>query len=76
MRETENSLGRDFLTITSFDVTVMLPGETVQKLKNEIKRIYSGTFIQKLFIHRPLCDYVMILILQSDFHYHINDEEK
>lgn len=54
----------------------MLPGETVQKPKNEIKRIYSGLFIQKLFIHRPLCVYVMILILQSDFHYHINDEEK
>lgn len=41
---------------------------------NEIKRIYSGD-IQKSFIHQqqPSCDYVMILIWQSDFHYHINE---
>lgn len=37
---------------------------------NKIKRIFLGTFRSHSFID-PLCDYVMILIRKSDFHYTI-----
>lgn len=75
-KSVENSLGKDFRDITSF----MLPscGWWNRAKANEIKRIYSGTFRSHSFVDNDTsspCDYVMILIWQSDFHYHINEWE-
>lgn len=71
MKERKNSLARDFPTIKSFCVYLLTrtTDETVPNERtNEIKWIYFGTFRSHSFID-PLCDYVMILIWKSDFHY-------